>query len=431
MSFSDIEEKELTELFDLNGCVEWIEENNYLRTCLQFSSDVLQYSSTIALILKKRTQSDYCISYSMMCCVDYLSVKHLNQYSVDCIIYFGNVCLTTSQLTDSLPVLYVFTKNVKTESLDFIESAIVEIDPINCLFLYTTNNAFLAMQVIERFESNDKMKTIVSLAKLNKQSDKWYFTDSVKSVIDSKDDKTSDTKLGPFKITNDISSYDLVIYLGQCNSLELILNCSKLLEIDVNNSTKRLINGSKELGKRVALIEKFKQKSCHLIGFLITNPLPNVNEICCQSKKLSKRLHKKLYYISLIQAIDEYKLGNFGELNGFVVINSCYCSTALNSIDYYLPVLNWTEYQIACGVTKHYGGVLWNDNLDDTSEPISDHSDIDEASVDDLNKRLIETQVFETNKWFGLQVNAGDREAAVIKSGQKGIASEYENENIL
>jgi len=177
--------------------------------------------------------------------------------------------------------------------------------------------------------------------------------------------------------------------------------------------------------QRVALIEKFKQKSCRLVGLVFTNPLPKVNELCSQSKTFAKKLKKKIYFISLVQTIDEYKLGNFADLNAFVVVNSCFCSSALNSIDFCLPVLNWEELEIAAGVKRYYGGVLWNES------PDIQLSDSDESEENQLCNQLIETKVFETNKWFGLEVNAGSNEPSIIKSGQKGIASGYENENLL
>ena len=56
-----------------------------------------------------------------MCCVDYLSIKHLTQSTIDAIIYFGNVCLTSSQFVDSLPVLYVFGNNCEYLLIDILQ----------------------------------------------------------------------------------------------------------------------------------------------------------------------------------------------------------------------------------------------------------------------------------------------------------------------
>jgi len=423
------EEEKLCDLYEVEECVKWIQQNNYLRTCLQFSKQCLQNSSRISLILQKRTQTQFFISYSTMCCVDYLSVQHLNESTADSIIYFGDVCLTSSQFSDSLPVLHVFTKTLNTDSLQFIESAIVEMQPKNCLILYNTINAFTALETMKIVEQNATLKDSVFIAKLNIMCDKWKFTETFSPVLHFGNNDTF-INFCQFSLQNELKTYDLVVYLGECNSLDLTVNCDKLLEIDINSRTKRLISGPKELRKRVALIEKFKQKSCRLVGVLFTNPLPNVSEMCAQSKQLSRKNHKKVYFISLVQAFDEYKLGNFGQLNAFVVSNSCFCSSALKAIDYCLPVLNWTEFLIASGVKTHYGGVVWNETID-SSETQNSDSDTEESDVKDLNNKLIETKVFETNHWFGLEVNAGDREASVVKMGQTGVASAYDNENIL
>ena len=106
--------EKLCEIYPLKDCVEWIKENNYGSTCLQFSKDSLDLSSNICVFLKRQTKSKFYISYSTMCCVDYLSAQHLNESTVDSIIFFGSVCLTTSQFSDSLPVLYVFPQNCKS-----------------------------------------------------------------------------------------------------------------------------------------------------------------------------------------------------------------------------------------------------------------------------------------------------------------------------
>ena len=115
-----LSEQQMCDSYQLNDCVDWITKNNYLSICLQFSKDCLEYSSRICLFLKKRTNRQFYISYSTMCCVDYLSAQHLNESTVDSIIYFGSVCLTSSQFSDSLPILYVFPKNGESFTLNSI-----------------------------------------------------------------------------------------------------------------------------------------------------------------------------------------------------------------------------------------------------------------------------------------------------------------------
>jgi len=56
---------------------------------------------------------------------------------------------------------------------------------------------------------------------------------------------------GPFSLKDNLDNYDLVVYLGKCNSLTIILKCHQLLEIVVNECTKQLIFADKELRKRV------------------------------------------------------------------------------------------------------------------------------------------------------------------------------------
>lgn len=111
----------LSALYEIDDCVDWLLANNFRSTCLQFSDHCLPHSSALTLILKKRTDgaTDFHISNSTMCSVDYLSIQHLNQLTVDSVIHFGKVCLTESKFSESLPVLYVFGKKGEpTLSLD-------------------------------------------------------------------------------------------------------------------------------------------------------------------------------------------------------------------------------------------------------------------------------------------------------------------------
>ena len=284
------------------------------------------------------------------------------------------------------------------------------------------------MEFHQKFCSTDDFKGKVSIAKLNSISEKWNFTKSADNIIEvlSEEHKQSGHRLGPFYLSQDLVNYDLFVYLGQSVPLELKLNCGPTLEIQLNNRSKQMIDPHKELRKRVALIEKFKQDMCQTVGLVFTNPVSNnINQLFTESKKLCRKMKKNVYFISLMLTIDEYKLGNFAELNSFVVVNSCFCWSPLRSIDFCLPVLNYTEFKIASGLALTYGGVHWNQSSD------LELSDSDETQMDALNNQLIQTQLFDRNKWFGLEVNAGDREASAVKSGQKGIASAYDNETLF
>lgn len=286
----------------------------------------------------------------------------------------------------------------------------------------------MALQFHQKLSSADGLDANITVAKLRSMSDKWYFTKSVENMIEKKSRETdaSEHRLRPFSLSTDSSDCDLFIYLGHCSSLQLKLDCGVLLEIDVTNRAKRMIHSHKELRKRVALIEKFKQNRCQTVGIVYTNPLVNnINHLFSESKILCRKVKKKCYFISLMLTVDEYKLGNFAQLDSFVVVNSCICWSALDSIHFCLPVLNWAEFKLASGIPITYGGAQWNQEIQQESP------DSDDAQCPLSDTQLIQTDVFDQNKWFGLEVNAGDREASIVKSGQKGIASAYDNETLF
>ena len=46
-------EQQLIDKYNLTKCIEWINENNFKRTCLQFPNDLLNDGTSIALYLQK------------------------------------------------------------------------------------------------------------------------------------------------------------------------------------------------------------------------------------------------------------------------------------------------------------------------------------------------------------------------------------------
>lgn len=156
---------------DLNRCIKFIREGSFVRVCLQFSDEIINYSVEIEKQLKKHIDSEVFLladtSYGS-CCVDEVSL-HINNVAstiselhvfllqiasahvqADCIIHFGHACL--SKVT-RLPVLYVFPKSeVNVEK--FIECFQREIpDRLEKVFIFYDVGSFHSIGEHEKLTS--------------------------------------------------------------------------------------------------------------------------------------------------------------------------------------------------------------------------------------------------------------------------------------
>ena len=287
-----------------------------------------------------------------------------------------------------------------------------------------TNQIPFVSKLYQKYQQqNDK----ITFGKYLVQCSKWHFTSQSNNLIIDSESAEEFHKLGPFAVEHDLLNFDLVVHLGISNFLNLRLSFDEILEIDTNTMKGCLISRNKELRKRISKIEKFKNNENEKVGIIFTNPLPDVDEYFSQAKQLAKRCGKKVYFISIVQTLDMFKLGNFTQdLHSFVIVNSCYCSSVLESLDFFAPILSWTEFQIACLVQINYGGVIWNEDVD---QEYFDDLEKNDSESKNVNQQIIEANIFQKNaSWYGLEVDAGKKEASVIKQGQRGIASGYDNE---
>jgi diphthamide synthase subunit DPH2 len=197
--------------------------------------------------------------------------------------------------------------------------------------------------------------------------------------------------------------------------------------IDIFEKTSIVMKPQRELMKRLALVEKTKQAKT--IGIIFTNVLPQVDVVLERIKSLIKSKKKEFILISLIQAVDNTKFGNFGEVDVFVLCTACNCGSFIMTTKAHVPLINLTELEIALGVRTTYGGLQWNEDQDEEEEDMEETENKDSTgSIKDEMKSLMEYKSNMRNHWFGLEVNAGETPVGNIKHGATGVASGYNNE---
>lgn len=439
--------------YQLDNCLDWIIKNGFNRIILQFkqsdigdSVEVLtQLGETYRTRTNQQAPLDLYVTQSNTCCVDLIVTQHVS--NVDAIIHFGRVCLSKPHLVNQdrePPVLFAFTRPIQEpENFDSnVEKIIDHIQSIvavnsNCpiCLLYDTDLIDYAQNISDALRAK-ALENSVEVAKLIVPSN-WTTTASDSLVCDR-----SNHQMGHFGLSKSVDSYKSAVYLGVNSTNNLVLQMpSNAWKIDcLAEFAIEQLNVTRVLNKRMALVDRLRDDEELKFGVIITNPLPDIGEIVTRLTSCARARRHILYFITMIQTIDECKIGNFDLCDAFVVINNCTCSTILESLYFNRPIISDLEFKLACGFEAVYGRVLWPKS---DAHPFEEDlinkrkvSDISLALVHDRNELLERCSTARVNLWSGLDFKTPERcesggdghEGLSIEEGLNGIASTYVSE---
>lgn len=418
--------------FNLIACNEWIQSINCRYVCLYFLPKFFPITSEITASLQQQNPNiKFVVHISSSSNVDTISIRVRDQQSPDAVIYFGTSCLCRSRYSTRLPTFFASLNQGKSHffafqaylriffpdatECEYIRECLDKLDCTkNTLFMSdVTNSTILKSKIIKNFDA----------ARFSVPQDvPWHFQNQ------DLFEKQNETQIyPPYVIPKPVNEYELVIFVGECNNLEFIINCTKLVVVDPQTQTIIAYDGAKEFRKRVSLIEKFKSQTLNLFGIVFLDYAESVKPVMSEASVICKRNKKVPYFITLNQSDYEMRLGNFTQLEGFVLVNSCVCNlpAALGTAKYFYPVIFWKEFLVASGKQIIYGGIEWNQDVD--QEAIEAEDTELEQDVDKM--KIVERDLFrKPDGWFGLTVDAGDTKVAEIKEGHRGIASSYDHE---
>lgn len=452
---------EIEDIFQLDQCLDWIIDNNYRRIVIQLKLEDLKHSTDISTYLTEKIQErglansnsfyklDIYITKSNTCCVDLLVTQHIS--NLDAIIHFGKVCLSKPHLDnkhDQTPILFVF-KSQSILDKEFPNKSSIIVDEIkNILKLKPSSRICLLYDTslidyahgLENVLRSENLSESVHIAQLLFPTNDWHTIPKYLVKINKTQDQDV-IHFGHYLLRRAITDYTCAIYLGDRLSIQLALSGpSELYKINCyDDMSLERINTSKLLSRRIALVDRLKDEEELNIGVIITNPLPEIGTIINELEEYSKPRKHTLYFISMIQTIDECKIGNFDLCDAFIVINSCTCSTILESLVFNRPILTKLEYKLACGFEAEYGRVVWPGSsshlsLDDMFNKRK-VSDVSVALIHTRNELLERCSQARANKWSGLEYKASDgssygegSESLAVEEGLKGIASSYVSE---
>lgn len=452
--------------YQLDECLDWIAENQFKRIVIQLKSEDLKHSVGIVNYLKNEhkkryfqsTQETYgpldiYITKTNTCCVDLIVTQHVSD--VDAIIHMGKVCLSKPDIKNlqfQPPILFAFGRPIEaSEIVENVEIIVREIKSIQetqtdcrmCI-LYDTSLIEYANKLDDVIYQKN-LREYVEVANLHCLSPEWNTTPESRPRFIRKPEKGT-TIFGQYILNKPLDYYNCVIFLGSRLSIQLTLQCpTKLFTINCyDNMNVEQVDVTKLLNKRMALVSRLKDEEELKIGVIITNPLPDIGYAMSTLGSYSKARKHTLYFISMIQTIDECKIGNFDLCDAFIVINSCTCSTLLESLVFNRPIITDLEFKLACGFEAEYGRVMWPGS----SSHLSAEDMINKRKVSDVSLALIHTrnELLErcsqarANKWSGLEYKAsvgsdeggggggGCGESLNVEDGLSGIASSYASE---
>lgn len=473
-------------LFDLDEAVAWIKTNAFRCVALELPVYLLKYSVEISRYLNIHvnsqvntdTNSDVTpdqprtkfYTVVLNCCsVDYVSPRHLAGLA-DAVVRFGRCCLTSlPKGIVEYPVLFMFENDfLEPQSSQFIADylknelkqdadSMANVDtPVTAYTLANADTLMIADTncLAPLLKAAGESLRNVSLAKFIKFTNKWTIPDRLKAYfVDEPLDKPSQTVGKPidepsqtvdepvgeppqptstrfynYLLDRDLSQFKRLLFVGDRipNSLK-VLSLLEVVHLNPTDRTATRIATGKELMKRCSLIERAKK--LEKFGVVFSHSYPDVSPLIDEIKQLAARRKKQINFITLVQTTDQFKLGNFPALESLVLVNSCYCSFLIDTISLHIPLISYAEFQIACGRRLEYGQVQWNEDFEDVDEQDS-AEDAEESNnqllLDDRNTALVESY-FKADRWFGLQVNAGQDEIGDLKQGMKGIAMGYAN----
>lgn len=422
----------MDEVYEIDECVKWINRNYFKKIALQFSQNDLPDSPSVVKLLQEKTSCshEYFVVLTASCGTDFLAPLRLGSNFIQGIICFGSgsqengsssACFNPNESYGQLPVFYCFGKK-SCQDQDVINFVVNEIkkNSGNCLTLYDLSHSSLITRLIQSSDLDSN-----NVGKIIRSRRDWSFTESFEKTLLCEDNPSVVNRLGRFALPKPLDSYESILWVGDCQDLFFRVNSVKdITLINLKEMTTSVMRPQKELMKRLALIEKTKEAKT--IGIIFTNVLPQVDSVLETTKKLIESKKKQYILISLIQAVDNSKFGNFGEVDVFVLVTACSCGSFILTTKAHVPLITLTELQVALGVKTVYGGLEWNHDqvMDEEEEEIES---TDKASKTHMTS-LMEYKANMRNHWFGLEVSAGETPVADIKQGATGVASGYDTE---
>jgi diphthamide biosynthesis protein 2 len=469
---------DLESVYDLQRCVNWLNEVKVSKVCLQFPDENLVDSVAVSRWLNEHTNSSFYIlgdtSYGSCCC-DIVAADHI---PADALIHFGPACLshsTVKNLQLTIPVLYVFPK---PNDLDFnnivnnINEACLEskylliISSCECSHIQSKICAALEEKSPGRIVVNSKLLTGEYSENASASSRGLC---SAHCKLNKKETHQMLCLGRGFCLPDGvgIECFDTV-YIGEEN---VFLHCLLTSLVATSRSLKYFSPEGNSFGLKLD-VERMRRRQRYLvqqireatrIGLVLASPGdPSLLLAVKHIRHLitSRNPPPRLYSLAIGKP-NPAKLSNFPEMDVFVLLACAHhpllapATSQQLGKDYYKPIVGMSEVELAYNAGRSTAGIDFHSLLPGGCEyqdqvPSEDQiSNISLLTGRALNigasstceeqqgtvSERIHGQLIEPasagllgRTWQGLDPALGQHTPVLATQGRSGIAAHYESE---
>ncbi|XP_050399954.1 2-(3-amino-3-carboxypropyl)histidine synthase subunit 2 isoform X2 [Patella vulgata] len=426
------------------------------KIALQFPDELLVNSVEVLEKLQNCTKQKLFVlgdtSYGS-CCVDEIAAQ---RYNADCLIHFGRSCLSK---TSRLPVLNIYGQHKIDVDNCFCEvNRLLPDTDIHVIILFDTIYRHCVGDLLHKLQKSYRSVILSAIQE----------TSNVNGNIDTSERNGVCRCHRMFHLIEETTLKDYsMFYVGResqtLSNLMMNFTENSFYSYDPVSQKGRHeeININKTLMKRFYMIERVKD--ANIVGIVVgTLGVINYLEIISKIKKLLKSAGKK-HYTFVVGKLNVAKLGNFMEVDVFVLVSCCE-NTLVDCKEFYKPIVTPYDLEIACNGNTQWTGQYTTDytqllpgstsyvpvspDKDNTVVDVSmvtnklrtigyierdcvnaEHREISETVNKTITSQAISAGQFLAEKsWRGLEPNLGETAVVRATDGLKGIAMEYSNE---
>ncbi|KAL3700173.1 hypothetical protein R1sor_018195 [Riccia sorocarpa] len=400
-----MDQKELSEQFDIVATAAFITRNRFQRVALQFPDELLTHSVAVAGALKKEIAKQRNLSivdegdnvpvklFVMAdttfgsCCADEVAAMHAD---AQCIVHYGNACLSR---TSRLPVWYVFGRSavdVEDCSTQLVEFASKTSKPLLVLFGLDCSHQIPSIQ--QRISDNRDADLNITFADITPQCMMPSLSNEKQEIIPEDSSSYTDRKeydlsrdaggleeqtavthngnasevssshgeavssqysLGGLKWTvrKDTTMDDYVIvWIGEerpgLTNVTLVYNTTTVVRYDCTDRkmVTDVASQSRVLKRRYYYVER--AKDANVVGIVVgTLGVAGYADVIHRVRKIVESAGKKAYTLVMGKP-NPAKLANFPECEVFVLV-ACPQTALIDSREYLAPLLTPFEAELA------------------------------------------------------------------------------------
>ncbi|CAK82835.1 unnamed protein product (macronuclear) [Paramecium tetraurelia] len=388
---------------------------NFEKIVIQFPSNQLQEAQTVwRQLSQKYPNKQFIISADPLhssCCVNVIGARHIKH---DLIIHFGETCFSEAHQENIMYVLPYFEYDSAEliKSIDSIEQSswVLFDQKYDHILIGESKHIFLSFQGKLNQQQTQHIACGYHAAELRKQ---LIFIGSEDSEL--------------------LQRFILHFEYGKIEKCYIIDPTTCQLQILQINQMPLII-------KRTKQVEEASE--CKCFGILINNSTAKYTKNAYKACKQILKNNQKKYFTFSMNSLNEAKLGNFPEIEAYIII-SCYRNSIIDTKKYYKLIITPFQLLQAFSDVKYIvesdlsllaqeqqlegNQEVQNEQINKQEESTALLAQNNENQLIALDKIFQTLDFYKNRQYQGLQIRE-NLEPAQLEIGLTGIASCYEKE---